>query len=105
MFSFKRNSLSGEKVKPIDWQPTWSTGAPLPQVISNGSYLFLIYLIDKPNPDWDNSFPEMINPKSKNEYPLALVKFDGSTFRFGIANDEVFGGLPLYNKGMNGYGA
>ncbi len=47
----------------------------------------------------------MIDNKSDNTYPLALVEFNGSTFRFGIANDEVFSGLPLWNKGLEYYRA
>ena len=47
----------------------------------------------------------MINNTSETTYPLALVEFSGQTFRFGIANDEVFSGLPLWDKGLEGYAA
>jgi hypothetical protein len=47
----------------------------------------------------------MIDNTSDTTYPLALVEFSGNTFRFGIANDEVFSGLPLWDKGLEGYAA
>ena len=75
------------------------------QVFSNGHKVFLIYLINEPDPNWDGTYVTMIDNKSETTYPLALVEFNGGTFRFGIANDEVFSGLPLWNKGLEGYAA
>ena len=77
----------------------------MPQVFSNGQKTFLIYLINEPDPNWDGTYVTMIDNTSNTIYPLALVEFNGNTFRFGIANDEVFSGLPLWNKGLEGYAA
>ena len=71
----------------------------MPQVFSNGQKIFLIYSIA----DWDENSITKIrtldDPMSNDEF-LALVEFNGHTFRFGIANDEVFPGLPLYKSGL-----
>jgi hypothetical protein len=77
----------------------------MPQVFSNGQKVFLIYLINDPDPNWDGSYVNMIDNTSETTYPLALMEFSGNTFRFGIANDEIFNGLPLWNKGLAGYAA
>ena len=89
-----------EIVKSIDWHPKWNGGAPIPQVYSNGQKIFLIYTIA----DWDvDSIQSATKLSSENEFNqlLALIEFNGHTFRFGIANDEVFPGLPLYKHGLN----
>lgn len=89
-----------QKVKIIDWKPKWDGGAPTPQVFSNGQKVYLIYYIA----DWDKE--EITEVKTlgsstgKNQL-VALVEFYGHTFQFGIANDEVFQGLPLYSAGLN----
>ena len=100
-----RSTTSDEFAQVIPWEPAWSTGAPMPQIFSNGHKTFLIYLINEPEPNWDGSYVTMIDNSSDIQYPLALVEFKGRTFRFGIANDEVFGGLPLSNKGLEFYSA
>ncbi len=97
--------LSEEYARVIEWKPEWDTGAPIPQVFSNGHKIYLIYHISEPDPHWDGTYVTMIDNSSETQYPLALVEFDGGDFIFGIANDEVFGGLPLWNKGLEGYEA
>jgi len=103
----KLNRKTDEHAKVIDWSPQWDTGAPMPHVFSNGRKIFLIYLIYEPDHNWDGTYVTMIDSTSASEttYPLALVEFSGHTFRFGIANDEVFSGLPLWDKGLEGYAA
>lgn len=71
----------------------------MPQVFSNGRKIFLIYSVA----DWDEkSIKELekLNSNGENEEYLALVEFDAHTFRFGVANDEVFSGLPYYSQGL-----
>ncbi len=101
----KSKMRTDEHAKVIAWSPQWDTGAPMPQVFSNGRKTFLIYLISEPDQKWDGTYVTMIDNTSEITYPLALVEFSGHTFRFGIANDEVFNGLPLWNKGLEGYAA
>ncbi|RYE55840.1 MAG: hypothetical protein EOP48_09325 [Sphingobacteriales bacterium] len=88
-----------EKVTKIEWAPKWDGGAPMPQVFGNGHKVYLIYTVA----DWDiNSsmkFVKIGNSEKQGEL-LALVEFAGYTFKFGIANDEVFHGLPLYKSGL-----
>ena len=52
--------------------------------------------------DWDTDSLEIktINSSIVKGEIIALVEFYGHTFRFGIANDEVFQGLPLYKEGL-----
>jgi hypothetical protein len=95
--------MLGEYARVIKWEPLWETGAPMPQVFSNGRSVFLLYLVDAPDPQWDGTYTTMIDPTGNAVYPLALVEFRGGTFRFGIANDEVFSGLPLSGKGLQAY--
>jgi hypothetical protein len=93
-----RIPLTNEKIKKIDWTPKWDGAAPMRQVFSNGQKIFLIYIVA----DWDGkSIRELteLNSDGQSEV-LALVEFEGHTFRFGIANDEVFQGLPYYNQGL-----
>ncbi len=94
-----------EFARVIQWTPPWDHGAPLPQVFSNGNKTYLIYLIHEPDSNWDGTYVNMVNNRSETQYPLTLVEFSGHTFRFGIANDEVFSGLHLWNKGLKGYAA
>jgi hypothetical protein len=88
-----------EIVKTIEWKPRWDGGSPMPQVFSNGQKVYLVYYIA----DWDREAVTKINTingSSNNGELIALVEFNGATFRFGIANDEVFSGLPLYQQGL-----
>lgn len=101
----KIKTNTDEFARVIEWTPNWDTGAPLPQVFSNGHKVFLIYHINEQNPNWDGTYVTIIDNTSETTYPLALVEFSGHTFRFGIANDEVFSGLPLWSKGLEGYAA
>jgi hypothetical protein len=94
-----------EYARVIDCSPQWDSGAPMPQVFSNGHKTFLIYLINEPDADLNGTNLTMIENPSDVMYPLALVEFDGGTSRFGIANDEVFVGLPLAKKGLQRYRA
>ena len=91
--------MTTEIVKKIDWTPKWDGGAPMPQVFSNGDKIYLIYTIA----DWDEKSIdkyERLNHNGGDERLLALVEFEGQSFRFGIANDEAFQGLQYYNQGI-----
>ena len=101
----KIKNKTEEFARVIEWTPQWNTGAPMPQVFSNGHKTFLIYLIRETDPNWDGTYVTMIDNTSDTVYSSALAEFSGSTFRFGIANDEVFSGLPLWNKGLESYAA
>lgn len=96
---------NNEFAKIIEWPVLWDTGAPMPQVYGNGHVTYLIYHIGSNDPKWDGTYTTVIDNSSENIYSLALVEFSGGTFRFGIANDEVFSGLSIAEKGMEWYSA
>ena len=91
-------SLKFEKIEKIDWKPKWDGGAPMPRIYNGDFKIYLTYVVA----DWDE---ESITEFRKLEHDgyeeyFALVEFHGNTFKFGIANDEVFSGLPLYDQGL-----
>ena len=95
-----------EYARLIDWKPTWDTGAPMPQIYSNGYKTFLIYLISDLEKDSNDELITLVDNKSETTYQLALVEFiRPDTHRFGTANDEVRNGHPLYGKGLEYYSA
>jgi len=70
----------------------------MPKVYNGDFKTYLTYVVA----DWDE---ESITDFRKLEHDgyeeyFALVGFDGNTFKFGIANDEVFSGLPNYEQGI-----
>lgn len=77
----------------------------MPQLFLTGQKTLLIYLFNEPDQNWDGTYVTMSDNTSETTYPLALVEFSGHTFRFGIANNEVFSGLPLWDKVPEGYAA
>ena len=105
MFFKSNKTTDNEFARVIGWDPQWSTGAPMPHVFSNGHKVYLIYLVNVVDPNWDGTYVRGIDSTSDEQYPLALVEFAGHTFRFGIANDEVFSGLSLWGKGLEFYNA
>lgn len=104
--STKHIDKTKEYARAIDWTPTWDTGAPMPQLYSNGHKTYLIYMLHEPDPKWDGTHVTMIDNTSETTYPLALVEFImPDTHRFGIVNDEAANGHPLYAKGLEFYSA
>lgn len=100
----KQFDPSREHARVIEWSPQWDVGAPMPQVFSNGSKTFLIYLIMESDPNWDGTYVKVIDNTSDQTYPLALVEFiHPDTHRFGTVNDEAGSGHPLYNRGLQFY--
>ena len=70
----------------------------MPRIYNGDFKTYLTYVVA----DWDEeSITEFktLEHDGYDEY-FALVGFDGKTFRFGIANDEVFSGLPNYEQGI-----
>jgi hypothetical protein len=89
-----------------EWEAPWNVGAPLPHVLASETTVYLIYLINEPDPAWDGTYVNVIDPRNADAQPLALVKFLGCrAFQFGGPNDEVLNGHPLYGKGLSPYGA
>ncbi|MGE5370593.1 MAG: hypothetical protein ACM3QZ_01255 [Solirubrobacterales bacterium] len=89
-----------------EWVVPWDTGAPLPHVVSNGHRNFLAYYVNDSHPRWDASlFPDTESYDEGRDL-IAVVEFDWCySFKFGGVNDETWPGHPLYNRGLDGYGA
>jgi hypothetical protein len=95
-----------ETVEVLDWKYQWSSGAPLPYVVSSGQKTFLIYFLQENDPNWNGTYVNVIDSASSDKFPLAVIEFLRCyCYKFGGANDEVFSGLPLYNDGLESYGA
>lgn len=92
--------------KPLDFPVLWSTGAPIPHIISNGYKTFLTFYVHDPDPDWDGTYTHVVDPGDNNPAHLALVEFHGCiSVKMGSPNDEVLHGHPLYGKGLVPYSA
>lgn len=95
-----------EAALECEWDALWNVGAPLPHVVASETSVYLIYLANEPDPTWDGTYVNVMDPRSADAQPLALVQFLGCRFfQFGGPNDEVMSGHPLYGKGLRPYGA
>ena len=90
--------LKPERIKKINWKPKWDGGAPKPKIYNGDFKTYLTYVVA----DWDVESITDFNSLDHDGYEeyFALVGFYGKTFKFGIANDEVFSGLPWYSQGL-----
>jgi hypothetical protein len=97
----------GEEVAiPHPWDPPWDKGAPLPHVMAAGGRVSFLYYVSTPDPEWDGTYVNVIDPSAPQTMPLAIVEVKGCySHRFGGPNDEVFHGHPLSDRGLEGYGA
>ena len=90
----------------ISWPERWSTGAPLPHVISSGSTTRLVYHLSERVPGWDGSTASMIDPSTSDRRPIAIVEFQRCRLhKFGSPNDEALQGHPLSGRGLVPYAA
>lgn len=91
-------SLKSEKILNIDWAPKWDGGAPMPRVYNGNFKTYLTYVIA----NWEDKSIKDFRTLEHDDYKeyFALVSFEGKSFKFGIANDEVFRGLPNYEQGI-----
>ena len=89
-----------------DWPVQWSSGAPLPHVVSSGYRTFLMYMADEPDPNWDGSYITVVDPSSSDDLPIALVEFvQCYIYKLGGPNVDVLHAHPLRGKGLEGYAA
>lgn len=90
----------------IEWPNSWDPGAPLPHVVSSGSRTHLIYLMNEPDPNWDGSYANVVDPSAPEMESIAMVRFDQCLiYKFGAPNDEAIAGHPLYGRGLVAYRA
>lgn len=92
--------------EPINLGVAWSTGAPLPHILSNGSVGVLICRASVPDPNWDGTTIQMVSPADSQPADLLQFTFVGChSAKFGGPNDEVLHGHPLSDRGLGGPGA
>ena len=73
---------------------------------ASGLRVYLLYYVRTPDPDWDGTYVNVIDPASPSPMPLAIVEVQRCySHRLGGPNDEVFHGHPLGERGLDGYGA
>jgi hypothetical protein len=95
-----------EYAEPLDFPVRWCTGAPLPHLIANDHKTLLVFLVDRPDPNWDGSYVTLKSPADGATEPLALVEFARcASAKLGTPNDEVFSGHPLHGRGLDPYTA
>ncbi len=97
-------SLGDEYAVPIEWPHPWDPGAPLPHVLPSGHVTVLLYLVSEPDPNWDGTYVNVVDPSELQL--LAIAQFERCVIhKFGGPNDEVLSGHPLSEKGLTPYAA
>ena len=83
-----------------DFPVRWDAGAPLPHVLANDHYTFLIFCLRELGSIGDGTQVIVVEPVDSRLEPLALVEFKRcAAFKMGTPNDEVLTGHPLPAKG------
>ena len=89
---------------PCEIPVTWSVGAPLPFLFCSDSHTHLTFYVDQPDPDWDGTYVNVVDPNSAESATLCLVTFNRcASAKLGHPNDEVQHGHPLAKCGQEGY--
>jgi hypothetical protein len=90
----------------IDWPVRWDTGAPLPHVVSSGARTIVVYLAREPDPNWDGSYANVVDPAAPSPESIVMATFEECLiYKFGAPNDEALAGHRLYGRGLTPYGA
>lgn len=85
--------------------PQSCIGAPLPSLVANEQTLFVCYLLEARDPDWDGSTIRMLDADSTGE-PMVVLKV-GSCWAhlFGPPNEEAIAGHRLAKLGLEPFSA
>lgn len=102
--------LSAAKGEPYaisaDFPVEWDTGAPLPFLLASEYRTYLAFYVRDPDPNWDGTYVNVVDPSSPNVEKLCIVTIGGCVAtRFGSPNEEVFHGHYLYGHGQEAYEA
>jgi hypothetical protein len=90
----------------IDLGVRWSTGAPIPHLVSNGSRATLICYVEDDDPECDGTNPRSVSAASPTEMNFAILDFAHChSLRFGGPGDEAAPNHPLYQVGLSYYDA
>lgn len=93
-----------EYAERIEFPVKWDTGAPLPHLLMNDYKAYLTFYVDVPDPNWDGTHINVVDPSSNSIVSLVLVEFKHCLIaKLGSPNDEVLHGHPLEGKGLEGY--
>lgn len=93
-----------DRVAELTEVPQSSIGAPLPAVVADEHHVFLAYLVEAREANWDGRTVRVVGPESSDQI-VALVTFVGArAHQFGPPNDEAFAGHPLAARGLHPYG-
>ena len=91
-------------VVPCDFPVKWDVGAPLPFLLCNDYRTFLTFYISEPDPNWDGTYVNVVDPSSSKKVSLCLVSFEQCmSAKLGHPNDEAQLGHPLYGRGLRAY--
>jgi hypothetical protein len=85
--------------------PQSSVGAPLPSLVADEHTLFVCYLTQTYEPDWDGSTIRMVEQDSEGE-PMAVLKVPlCRAHLFGPPNEEAISGHRLAKLGLEPFSA
>jgi hypothetical protein len=103
----ERAKVRGQQyAEVIDLGVRWSTGAPIPHLVSNGSRAILICFVEDDDPEWDGTNPTAVSAASPTELNFAILDFPRcAAVRFGGPGDEASPNHPLYQAGLSYYDA
>ncbi len=91
---------------PCDFPVRWSIGSPIPYLFCSDNRALLTFYVDEPDPDWDGTYVNIVDPGSKDPVTLCLVTFNScASAKLGHPNDEVQQGHALAKHGLEGYTA
>ena len=84
--------------------PACDIGAPLPAIVAVEGRLFLAYIANEPDPNWDGSYTTMITPRTEDQL-IAVVEFKNPVAHmFGsIPDEETICRHPLASVGLEPY--
>jgi hypothetical protein len=93
-----------DRLEKIHGLPTCDSGAPLPVIVALEGALFLVYIVNEPDPDWDGSYTSIITPQTEGQL-VAIVRFeDPVSHMFGsVPDEETIYGHPLASLGLESY--
>jgi hypothetical protein len=98
-----------ERVRPVEIGVRWDGGAPLPHLLQSEWRTFLAFYMDEPDPTWDGTWVNVVDPTSTNPALIGVIEWLRCTGAvLGGLNDEAFHGHRLWKHGLSkveGYGA
>jgi hypothetical protein len=62
---------SGDRVISLTNVPKSNSGAPIPVVVADEGNLVLAYLVNEPDPNWDGTYANVVDPSSQGACSLA----------------------------------